>query len=116
MKTTKKIDMYFNRIQSIRYENEHGGAYAYIQYLAYTRELLVMLRPLKKVEKQLEALEGINWLFNEHLAFKFTHRHKVIFEEKLHETQQLFNIIRHSLKKIDLLSLPEVGRLHAQAA
>ena len=116
MKTVKNIEAYFNRIQAIRYENEHGGAYAYIQYLAYTRELLVMLRPLKKVEKQLEALEGINWLFNEHLAFKFTYRHKAIFEEKLHETQSLFNTIRLSLKEIDLLSLPEVGRLHAQAA
>lgn len=116
MKTTKKIEAYFNMIQGISYENENGGAYAYIQYLAYTRELLVMLRPFKKVDRQLEALEGINWLFNEHLAFKFTHRHKAIFEEKLHETRLLFDTIRLSLKEIDLLSLPEVGRLHAQAA
>jgi hypothetical protein len=116
MKTVKEIETYLDRVEAIRYENENGGAYAYIQYLAYIREIVILLRPLKKVEKQVEALEGINWLFNEHLAFKFTHRHKAIFEEKLHETQLLFNTIRHSLKKIDLLSLPEVGRLHAQAA
>src|SRR5688572_26076596 len=116
MKTPKKIDLYFNMIQNISYENANGGAYAYIQYLAYSRELLIMLRPLKKVEKQLEAIEGINWLFNEHLAFKFTHRHKAIFEEKMHETRQLIESIRKRIKEIDLSEINFNNRVHAQAA
>jgi hypothetical protein len=116
MQTTKMIDQYLNRIQGIRYENENGGAYAYIQYLAYTRELLLMLRPLKKLERQLENLEAINWLFNEHLAFKFTHRHKAIFDEKMNETKTIFDIIRLSLKDFDRHSYTEQKLLHAQAA
>ena len=110
------IEMYLNKIEAIRYENENGGAYAYIQYLAYSRELLIMLRPLKKVERQLEAIEGINWLFNEHLAFKFSPRHKIIFEEKMAQTRELFGYIRHCMKNVDSRNFSETALQHAQAA
>jgi hypothetical protein len=116
MQTTTKIDMYFNRVLSIRYENENGGAYAFIQYLAYTRELLVMLRPLKKVEKHLETIEAINWLFNEHLAFKFSHRHKAIFDEKINVTKKLFDAMRENLKEIEYPSYHQKNALPALAA
>ena len=80
---TKKIESYFSRIESIRYENEHGGAYAYVQFLAYSRELMRLLRPFKRLEKEMETIESITWLFNEYLAAKFTPRQKSIFEEKM---------------------------------
>ena len=50
MKSKQKIDLYFKMIQGIKYENEHGGAYAYVQFLAYTRELISLLKPIKKLE------------------------------------------------------------------
>lgn len=116
MKTTQKIEWYLNRIEAIRYENENGGAYAYIQYLAYMREILTMLRPIKRVEKQLDLLEGINWLFNEHLAFKFTPRHKAIFEEKIYETKQIFKTIRAAVQDSERFSASGSNLVHAQAA
>lgn len=116
MKTVKKIEAYLSRTEAIRFENEHGGAYAYIQYLAYIREIVTLLRPFKKVEAQLDRLDGICWLFNEHLAFKFTHRHKLIFEEKMFETRHLFSDIRLALERYEKNVADMHGMLHAQAA
>lgn len=116
MQTLKKIESYFGRIQSIRYENEHGGAYAYVEYLAYSRELLRLLRPLKKLEKELETIESINWLFNEYLGAKFTHRQKSIFEEKMLELKDLFENIRSSLKQFEREHPISSRFLHKQAA
>lgn len=117
MQTLKKIESHFVRIEGIRYDNEYGGAYAYVQFLAYSRELLILLRPLKKVEKQLETIESINWMFNEYLGAKFTPRQKSIFEEKMMETKELFQIIRSTLKQLETEFSIRRGRvLHKQAA
>jgi len=116
MKTTKKIEAYFNMIENIKYENEHGGAYAYIQFMAYSREILRLLRPAKQVERQLEAIEATNWLFNEYLAVRFTYRHKTIFENKLSETKQIFESIRRSLNEPEIIPVYKYRVQHAQAA
>lgn len=117
MQTLKKIETYFGRIENIRYENEHGGAYAYVQFLAYSRELLRLLRPLKKVEKEMESIESINWIFNEYLAAKFTPRQKSIFDEKMMETKELFESIRRSLRQFERdFPMSSARILHKQAA
>jgi hypothetical protein len=116
MKTLTKIETYFRMIEEIDYENPNGGAYAYVQYLAYTRELLKLLRPFKKVERQLEALDGISWLFNEYLAAKFTHRQKAIFESKLIESREIFDSIRHGLRQFEVENPVSSRILHRQAA
>lgn len=108
MKTIAKIETHFNRIENINYENEHGGAYAYVQFLAYTRELLNQLRPFKKAEKQIEAIEGINWLFNEYLAARFTYKQKVIFENKLLEVKDIFNTLRRTLTEAGIKEKEEI--------
>ncbi len=114
MKLITQAEAHFNRIETIPYENQHGGSYAYLQFMAYTRELLTLLRPVSKVEKELDALEGINWLFNECLAASFTHSQKAIFENKLSYARQLFAAIRASLKELAVDS-PETVQ-HQQAA
>ena len=116
MQTLKKIESYFGRIESIRYENEHGGAYAYVQFLAYSRELLKLLRPVKKLEKEMETIESINWLFNEYLAAKFTPRQASIFEEKMMELKDLFAQIRSSLNRFETNYPVNGGGLQKQAA
>jgi hypothetical protein len=98
MKTKQKIDLYFKMIQGIKYENEHGGAYAYVQFLAYTRELISLLKPIKKVERHIEAIEGISWLFNEYLTTNFTYRQKVIFENKLNDLEVIFETIKNIIQ------------------
>ncbi|MDI1353279.1 MAG: hypothetical protein PSX36_00075 [bacterium] len=116
MKTTATLETYFAMIEGIRYENENGGAYAYVQLLAYNREVLRLLRPIKSAERHVEAIEGINWLFNEYLAVKFTHRQKVIFENKLEDLKEIFKAIRFSLREIDKREQRGERRVHAQAA
>lgn len=117
MQTHKKMESHFKRIESIRYENEHGGAYAYVQFLAYSRELLISLRSLKKFEKESEVIESINWLFNEYLAARFTPRQASIFEEKMIELKEIFGRIRFVLTK-DLGEKDLTGnvQIHQQAA
>lgn len=100
MKTPKKMEAYFNMIENIKYENEHGGSYAYIQFMAYSRELVKLLRPLKEADRYTESIEATNWLLNEYLAVRFTPRHKTIFENKLSETKQLFVSIREDIAEM----------------
>lgn len=118
MKTPRKLEKSFQQIEAIRYENENGGAYAYLQFMAYTRDLLVMLRPVKKAERQAEAIEAINWLFNEYLAIKFTPSHRLIFEEKKAEIKKIFQAVRELFhEEGKLIRKPFDGKLyHAQAA
>jgi hypothetical protein len=115
MKTVSQLEDHFKRIESIRYENQHGGSYAYLQFLSYTRELMLLLRPIQKVEKQLDTLEGISWLFNECLAASFTHRQKAIFDNKMSEVRQLFDVIRLQLQD-KAGEKREAVVLHKQAA
>lgn len=116
MKIINKIETYFRMIEDIDYENPNGGAYAYVQYLAYTRELLRLLRPLKKVERQMDALDAISWLFNEYLAAKFTHRQKAIFESKMIESKEIFDAIRSALRQFQVEEPVSSRVLHRQAA
>jgi hypothetical protein len=115
MKMLAQLEVHFGRIEAIRYENQHGGAYAYLQFLAYTRELMVLLRPLENMGRQLDALEGISWLFNECLTASFTHRQKAIFDNKVSEAKQLFEVIRMQLQD-KAREGAEAENLHKQAA
>ena len=101
MKTLGKIESYFNMIEGIRYDNPNGGAYAYVQYLAYSRELLRMLKAFKKMDRHIEKLEAVNWLFNEYLAVKFTPRQQSIFESKLSEVKDTFDAIRYTIAQLE---------------
>jgi len=116
MKTLAKSEIYFKMIEGINYNNEHGGAYAYVQFLAYTRDVLKLLRPFQKIERQLDAIEGINWLFNECLVATFTHRQKAIFENKMHETKEIFETIRTSLMDSEVARPERIRHIHRQAA
>ncbi|MBL7932658.1 MAG: hypothetical protein JNL60_12190 [Bacteroidia bacterium] len=116
MKTGRKIESYMSMIEKINYENVHGGAYAYVQFMAYSRELVKLLKPFKKVEPQINTIEGVSWLFNEYLAARFTPRQKVIFETKMVELKEVFDYIRFSLRQFER-EFPVSGRmLHRQAA
>lgn len=122
MKTSKKLEQAFKKIEQINYNNEHGGAYAYLQFLAYAREVLHLLRPIKQSERQIEAIEAMTWLFNEYLTMNFTHRHKALFEDKLSEIKLIFDSIRASgyeqetMVKPASLRRPFDGKLYQQAA
>lgn len=118
MKTLAKIETCFSMIENIRYTNPYGGAYAYVQFLAYSRELVKLLRPFKKVERHIDTIESVSWLFNEYLGAKFTHRHQSVFESRISELKDVFASIRLNLKQFEVQE-PAAGRLvhnHRQAA
>ena len=116
MKIPKKLEKAFRKIGQINYNNEHGGAYAYLQFMAYTREILVMLRPVKKAERQMEAIEAMNWLFNEYLSVKFSYSHKVIFDEKLSEIKKIFESMEAIFEEKEIRRAYDGKLYHAQAA
>lgn len=116
MKTRAKIETYIGMIEGIRYENQHGGAYAYVQFLAYSRELLNLLRPVRQVERHLDKIESISWLFNEYLGASFTQRQKAIFEDNMSEARETFAAIRSALKEVDLNVVIAGSDLHKLAA
>ncbi|MBX3165453.1 MAG: hypothetical protein KF900_13340 [Bacteroidetes bacterium] len=121
MRNQKKLENAFQKIENIHYNNEHGGAYAYLQFMAYTRELQTLLRPMKNVQRHLESIDAINWLFNEYLTMNFTHRHKALFEDKLSEIKLIFEAIRSTPFEKEILVKttarhPFDGKLYQQAA
>jgi len=116
METKKNVETYSNLIDGIKFENENGGAYAYLQFLAYSREVILLLRPIKRLERQIESIEAINWLFNEYLAVNFTFRHKIIFEEKKNEAKKVFNYINFVLSELEIKESRTQRIVHAQAA
>lgn len=116
MKTNTQVETYLALIEGIRFRNENGGAYAYVQFLAYSRELLRLIRPFKTLERQSESIEAIQWLFNECLAASFTHRHQIIFDEKMSEMKQISALVRERLRHVSYPSAPRYSSHYAKAA
>jgi hypothetical protein len=101
MKTTEKIDHYYRLIESIDYNNKEGGKYAYVQFLSLTREVLILLQPVKKIEREVRAIESINWVFNEYLTTKFSEQQRVIFDMKRRELRTIIDGLRESLTTLE---------------
>ncbi len=116
MKTINKLDNYSEMISKVKYDNEHGGQYAYMQMLAYSREILTLLRSVKNSERQAEAIESISWLLNEYLGSKFSPRHRAIFENKLSEMKQILSSVRILVNNPHLYRAEAEKVLHAVAA
>src|SRR5687767_11900019 len=115
MNRSKQITRQLKLIAAINYDNPQGGPYAYLQFLAYNRELIRMLRSLKRAERQVEALEAASWLFNEYLAVKFTHSQRVIFDNTLLELKEVFSALGKLLQNIDAEE-STYGMVHELAA
>src|SRR5688572_1880951 len=116
MKTINKLDAYSDLISKVKFENENGGKYAYVQLLAYSREVLTLLRSVKNSERQAEAIEAISWLLNEYLGAKFSPVHKAIFENKLSEMKQILCSVRILVNNPHLYRAEAEKVLHAVAA
>jgi hypothetical protein len=102
MKTTEKIEHYYRLIESIDYNNKEGGKYAYVQFLSLTREVLILLQPVRKIERQVRAIESINWVFNEYLAARFGDQQRVIFDIKRKELRGILDSLKESLVTLEL--------------
>jgi len=102
MKTTEKIDHYYRLIESIDYNNREGGKYAYVQFLSLTREVLILLQPVRKIERQVRAIESINWVFNEHLSSRFSEQQRIIFDMKRKELRGILDNLKESLVTLDV--------------
>lgn len=101
------------RIEGIRYENPNGGSYAYLQFLAYSRELLRLVKPVPGAERLADKLEGVCWIFNENLGMRFTHAHRSIYDKSLFELRPVFHSI---LELAASLEREERSMVHEMAA
>jgi hypothetical protein len=101
MKTAEKIDQYHRQIESINYDNREGGRYAYVQFMSLTREMLLLLQPLRTMQKQVEAIESINWVFNQYVGVRFTEHQRVIFDVKRRELKCILQALRSDLEKLE---------------
>lgn len=99
MNTLNKLEKQFRKIHEIKYENQNGGAYAYLQFMAMNRELMGLIKKAPEAKRELSALEGISWLLNEYLASRFTPRHKAIFETKMLELNEIMASLRHTYRR-----------------
>ena len=113
---SQKILELMSTIQTIRFENENGGAYAYVKFLASTRVLLQSLKTIKKLERQAEKIEAINWLFNEYLAVRFTNSQKIIFENSMLDLKETFQSIKENIEAQDLVNEESFIKHYAVAA
>jgi hypothetical protein len=102
MKTIEKIDHYFKLIESIDYNHREGGKYAYVKFLSITREVLVLLQPVKRIESQVRAIENINWVFNEYLTSRFSEQQRVVFDMKRRELRTIFESLKASLDELEV--------------
>jgi hypothetical protein len=109
-----KIGKSLKKILDIRFDNEHGGKYAYMQFLAYARELVHLLRPMGNTQRQADAIEGIAWVLNENLAGKFSHTQRAVFETRMMDLRGIVNELDSMLRTRRYIT--RGGHTHAQAA
>lgn len=114
MNRSKKLQYYMALVESVRYDNANGGSYAYMQLLAYNREIMHCMRDLGFEEELLTRVEAVSWIINEYLGAPFRHRHRLVFDEQKFELAEVFREVRSALLQVEgprLLSEP-----HARAA
>lgn len=98
MKTADiQLEILFSGISDLKYENEHGPEYAYLQFLSITRRILAAIRPYGSCSRHSDAIEGINWILNEYLGMKFTARHYSVFMDKRLDVLELSQRIIYSV-------------------
>jgi hypothetical protein len=89
MKTAEKVHLYSQLVQLIDYDHKEGGKYAYVQFLSYTRELLLLLRPIGDYEQVCETIEAINQQFNDDLCGRFGEKQREQFHSNRTQLQLL---------------------------
>jgi hypothetical protein len=113
---TRKIERYFNLITNIRYHNDNGPKYAYMQFLAYSRELIDALRPLKNTEQHCDSIERSCWLLNEYLGSRFTPRHESILVTQILEAGEIFRELSFIITRAEKMNKVQRTVHHQQAA
>jgi len=111
---TRKMGKIINMLLGIRFDNEHGGKYAYMQFLAYSRELMNLLGEIPNAQRHVCAIEAIAWQFNENLSGKFGHTQRAVFETKMMDFRAIVNEVEFMLHTRRHRTRNSV--LHAQAA
>jgi hypothetical protein len=83
------IAEYIEQVLGIKYNNRHGPAYAYVQFLAFSREIPQLLREQKGMENEVVWIESLREIFNEQLTEKFSEEQQRIFENSIDQLRFL---------------------------
>jgi hypothetical protein len=75
----KEISKYSGMVAAINYDNREGGKYAYVQFLAYSREIMNQLNTYGKNEVA-GAINELCLQLNDQLADSFREEQRTLFE------------------------------------
>ena len=102
MKEIQEIKELTALIFKIDYFNREGGRYAYLQFLYYSREILVRLQQLQLDEK-VRRMQIIREELNEQVGMKFEKPQQIIFVGKQIEINELLQNLENELKQRPLV-------------
>ncbi len=107
-----QIENNFKLLREIDYDNREGGRYAYVQMMAYTRELNNLLMAFHSSAKnEIKEIGDIHEQLNDLVALTFKARHRHIFElhsKKLEEICKRLQIKLSAGNKDHLVTQPKL--------
>jgi hypothetical protein len=100
------VEEIFRRVGEINYNNREGGRYAYVQLMAYTRQLIEHLRAQDAPNYLIDELCASGELLNALVPLKFEEEHRIVFNQKVREFSQMSLVVKTLCEQRDRESLP----------
>lgn len=117
MKATQKLDQLWDRINSVKYKSDELGKYAFVDTIAYLKEVQVIAKQTPHTENLCDQLDALIWMLNEYLiAAVFSPRHRSVWSEKIVEFNLLFDELRFLAQRSQHQNIERFRSVHAQAA
>lgn len=85
----ENLDGIFQKIESVDYKHREGGRYAYVQLMAYIRDLRNFLLEKQVALTEVPVLQRAESLLNEMVHLRFELVHQIVFEDKIRELSAL---------------------------
>ena len=86
MESLQKV---FDKIGAIDYVHREGGRYAYVQLMAYLRDLKNELSSAGIYEQEQQRLGADGDLLNEMVHLRFEAAHRLVFDGKMKELEEM---------------------------
>jgi hypothetical protein len=85
----ENVEKVFEKIGAIDYQHREGGRYAYVQLMAFLRDLKNELASSGICEQEQQRLEADGDLLNDMVHLRFEAAHRLVFEDKMKELQEM---------------------------
>lgn len=85
----ENVQMVFEKIGAIDYQHREGGRYAYVQLMAFMRDLRNELAREGICDPEQKRLVSTEDLLNSLVHLRFEPAHRLVFEDKMKELQEM---------------------------